>query len=446
MISHLIQVQERSTSPVSDAVAKAVPEDFWKASGCDLSRSAGDTSWTLHPGDSVGVSRVSTPIGEVVLQIRPKLAGANVLFMADYAYGQRHNPLKMLAGNIALEAVNQDPTACLLMWHALNVDRFASRWLRRGYESRVHVLDGKVRGKILVGEYVKNHIAMGDAARIPCKLAVRTQDTPNNRILKAGLRYIAALSHALPVAGARRAVLQQVNATLPKFSQVTDVKATPAEIRATSIRGPQRHYSSVLDATLSLLANRFIGDNLGRQVAQAFLWQMPVLFQEAVRGIIAADSSEFTLDTSGPGRARVYDAIGTRRRSSKVDPDLVLRTRYGAYLLLDTKYKAALPRDSEVDDVVELEAKRRIKIGSPDIYQAVAYRQHEKWNATRTGLLYPVCLGQTELLPKPMEIRGFGSPVCVIFVDIGQFARQNLAMFRSHLRDFAASSAVETPN
>ncbi|MFJ6099311.1 5-methylcytosine restriction system specificity protein McrC [Williamsia muralis] len=434
-MSQLIQVEERSPAAVSDAIARAVPPEFWIASGCVLSRAAGDTAWTLHPGDSVGISRVKTTLGDVTLQIRPKLAGADVLFLADYAYGQRHEALKMLADNVSLEAVTQDPTACLLMWHALNVDRFASRWLRRGYATRTRVLEGKVRGKILVDQYMKNHISTGDAGRIPCKIIERTQDTPNNRILKAGLRYIATLSHTLPVPAARRAVLKQVNATLPKFSGVADVRATPAEVRATSVRGPHRHYASVLDATIALLSHRFVGDNLGRQTTQAFLWQMPVLFQEALRGIIAADSVDFSLDSSGPGRARVHDAHGTRRRTSKVDPDLVLRTATGdAYFLLDTKYKAALPRGPGSDDTIELGTKQRIKISSADIYQAVAYRQHEKWNAPRTGLLYPVCLEKNETLPKPMEIRGFGSPIDVIFVDIGRFARNNLASFRSHLR------------
>lgn len=86
-----------------------------------------------------------------------------------------------------------------------------------------------------------------------------------------------------------------------------------------------------------------MGDDLGAtQTTSAFMWQMPVLFQESIRGLIGS-TPDLRLVDHRPGTARIYDAAGKRRVSSKVDPDLVLRTSSGTTLLLDTKYKDALP-------------------------------------------------------------------------------------------------------
>lgn len=445
-MSHLIDVMEHGRSPVADEVVESTPAGFWKNADCDVSKSAERAAWVLKAGNSVGVTRTSTEAGEVTLHIRPKLDSADVFFMADYAYEQRHDPLRLLdLDDVGLEAVLRDPTACLLVWHARAIRKFASRWLRRDYRARRTTLDGKVKGRILVDRYVSHHLSVGDAARVPCRVQERTQDTPNNRILKAGLRYIAAVSHSLPVPAARRAVLRQVNATLPLFAHVTDIRVSVADIRATSSRGPQRHYASVLAATVSLLQGRLMGDDLSNERnTAAFMWQMPLLFQEAVRGIIGSTEG-LILDSGSAGSARIHDAEGNRLRASKVDPDLVLHLSGGGTLLVDTKYKDVLPIGLHLDEN-ENEAivanRHRIKVARADIYQVVAYRQHEKWPHSSGVLLYPVVLAKDEGLPAPMEVRGFGPPVSLMFMDIGRHAPANLGEFIESLKHYASHAAA----
>lgn len=446
-MTHLIEVREHGWAAVADDVVDATPEEFWRSADCQVIKSAAAGTWSVHAGNSVGVSRTRTSAGEVTLQIRPKLDTADVFFMADYAYEQRHEPLRLLQhDDIGLEAVLRDPTACLLVWHVQAIRRFAARWLRRDYRTKTQILDGKVKGRILVNRYVTGHLAVGDAARIPCRLQERTLDTPNNRVLKAGLRYIAAQSRNLTVPAARLAVLRQVKASLPLFAQVTDIRASPGEIRATSSRGAQRHYATVLAATISLLQNRLMGDELTDPAGtSAFMWRMPVLFQESVRGMIDSTPG-LVLDEGRPGTARIYDAEGNRRRSSKVDPDLVLRVGRDRTLLIDTKYKDALPSGHDADDqaVTTVADRHRIRIARSDIYQVVAYRQHEKWPNSTGALLYPLVLTEGDPLPRPMEVRGFGATVTLMFIDIGRSAAANLPAFREVLRHHADAASLES--
>jgi len=65
----------------------------------------------------------------------------------------------------------------------------------------------------------------------------------------------------------------------------------------------------------------------------------------------------------------------------------------------------------------------------------VAYREHERWSGNASSaLLYPVGLGEDEPLPAPYQVRGFGEPVHLLFVDVGPRARANLSAFSEHVR------------
>lgn len=68
-----------------------------------------------------------------------------------------------------------------------------------------------------------------------------------------------------------------------------------------------------------------MGTELGSSASTTlFMWHMPTLFQEVLRGVI--DSVDgLVLVPSSMGKAVVRDAVGKRLRTSKVDPDLVLR-------------------------------------------------------------------------------------------------------------------------
>lgn len=443
-----IHVRERGRVEVGDHLEAAVPAEFWKAAGCRLTKSAGESSWMLEAGDLVGVSRVSTALGDVTLQVLPKLATADVFFLADYAYDQRHEPLRLLPfEQVELDALRRDPAACLLVWHARAIHRFATRWLRRDYRRVDQVLNGKIKGKPLISRYVSQHLAVGDPARIPCRVKERTQDTPNNRLLKAGLHYILSRSHELELPAARRVAVREAKAALPLFSQVSDIRTEPVsqrDLTATTHRGAMSHYRSILLSTEALLRGEIMGPEVGAGVSTAsFMWDMPTLFQEALRGVI--DSAPgLALSVEGIGRARVHAHDGKQVRSSKVDPDLVLETAARGQLVIDTKYKDVLPSDHGVDDedVTLVADRRRIKVTRADIYQVVAYTAHDKWRGATGALLYPVVLAEGDTLPRPMQIRGFGPPVWMLFVDVGQQAKGNLPAFLDSVRELADRSAA----
>jgi 5-methylcytosine-specific restriction enzyme subunit McrC len=438
----ILSLTEHCSASLEDDWVRAVPASFWEQTKTTVTRAPCQGEWSVLAESYVGVARVKTDLGHLTLHISPKLDRCDSFFLADYAYGQRHQPLRQLPGEQALvDQVRNDPAACLLLWHILAIHRFSARWLRRDQVTLTKDLHGKIKGSIQLGRYITKHVALADAATIPCRLRERTQDTPNNRILKAGLRRAALLATDLPVPAARRAVRAAVSAALPRFAQVADVAGSPRDLRGTSTKGPLRHYTEVLSATIGFLHGDYLSGDLGSTGTTAFLWSMPTLFQEALRGIIAESTSLRLLDDVPV--ATIHDAQGVKRSSSKVDPDYVVRTAAGSTLLLDAKYKHAAT-STTTDDLLEVPGARRIRVPRTDIYQMAAYRQHDQWANPAGALVYPISLYPGETLPAPYQVRGFGSPIHICFIDVGPNARTNLPGFLEHTKALVDGSFVAT--
>lgn len=442
---HVLRLVEHRSASLDDAWVAAVDPDFWKSTELRISKSPDQEQWQVLADSLVGVARTKTARGYLTVHVTPKLDRCDPFFLADYAYGQRHQPLRQLPGEQALvDQVRSDPAACLLLWHVLAIHRFSARWLRRDQITVDTELHGKVRGSLRLGTYVSRHLAHGDAATIPVRLRERTPDTPNNRLLKAGLRRAAQLALQLPVPAARTAVRAAVNAALPRFAQVTDVPGTPRDLRATSTKGPLRHYTNILEVTTGLLRGDYFSGDPGTSETPAFLWSMPTLFQEALRGVLS-EHPELTLTTGVPV-ATIHDSLGVRRSSSKVDPDFVATTSTGGVLIMDAKYKQAARATDTVDDDVVIPGARRITVPRSDIYQMVAYRQHDRWPNPTGALIYPITLADNEALPAPYQIRGFGPPLHICFLDVGPNARANLTAFHTVVGELAlTASRAPTP-
>lgn len=437
----VLTLREYGESVIDNDLAQLVDEGFWNALGITVSKQPSDAGWKVKADALSGIARAKTRELDLTVRIEPKLAGADLVFLADYAYGQRGNALRRPdAARVGVDSHYNDPIATLLIWYVKSVSDFATRWLRRSYRSRRVTLDSRVRGRVLIGSYVTRSLTSGRANEIPCVVTERTIDTPNNQMLKAGLRRVASLARTLPVAAARFAVRRAVAGALPRFAEVSDVEIGPGQIRATTTKGPERHYESILGTTRDLLEGRFLGQTLGQAQVESFLWSMPHLFQEAVRGILQLNDS-FTMDSSRRPSARYFDAAGLSLMASRIDPDFILTDRVGV-TVLDAKYKNALELGSTDTDLVESTTGPRLRVSRSDLYQLAAYRQHSGWKDAPVALIYPVTVQPNSELPSPYVVQGLGAPIWLTFIDIGPRAREHVDAFLRSI--IALRPATET--
>lgn len=431
----LLEITEHQTVLAEQELVARFSAEAWNGLGIGVSRRLGgvEAAWEVSADRYVGVAKLCDGRQRRQLRIHPKL-DADIFFLADYAFGSQRDLLSDQQLTADLDAVRSDPAACLLAWYLAELDAFVRRWMRRDYVLDREVFNGKVRGRLLVGDYVTEYLSSGQAHRVPCQISDLTPNNLANQILKAALRQVARLSTRLPVRHAVRALQRRVDRLLPAFNGVGDRKILPSDYNRLQLRGALRHYGPMIAKSRAMIQGLYLSEELGPHVQDAFLWDMSVLFEQALRGV---------LDTWSLGRldrkrasAYVVDPEGNRLSSSRVDPDYVIATAAGRFVL-DAKYKEAL-RDGAQIEV----ARTRLRIGRADVYQAVSYGRHEGYAPATPGLVYPVALEDGEVLPAAHTVEGFQEEVLVLFLDVGANARTNLPLFFDRL---AAASGLAQP-
>lgn len=417
------------TQWTAEIVERVAPAD-WASVGVTVQRQLGDPTgrWRLRADRYVGVAELGSPSARVKLRVDPKI-DADLFLLADWAYGRVRSVADVDTMPAHIDVLRRDPAACLLGWYLTALEAFVVRWLRRDFQLHREVLVGRVRGHILMPEYVTRHVAAARPHHVPCQYLEASRDTLPNRILRRALHETARVIPTVGVPQARRHLNAMVGRIEPFLSGVTNQPVAPGDFKRIRLGRSQRHYDPILRKSQAVLSGLFFSQQFGEHAQRAFLWDAAILFQEALRGILEAWDGA-TLDTAR-GRAALIDADDRRLYSSKVEPDYLLRGHQSTFAL-DAKWKNVLvarePAASDDDAQIPI-AGTRIKISRLDVYQAISYSHHEKYRPCETGLVFPVILGVGEPLPGPLRVTGFGSPVWVLFVDVGTEAREHFPAF-----------------
>ncbi len=435
----LLEIKEHETVLAPAEVVEALPAEMWGGVGLSVRRHLGDPEgrWRVSAGQYVGLARLGSRGGyRPHLSVRPKIA-ADIFFLSDYAFEAERDLLADQELQAELAALSEDPAACLLAWFLAEAEAFAKRWIRRDYILKREVFEGRVRGRLLVADYARTFVPRAQAHRAPCQFFELTQNNLANQILKAAVRRVAKVARLVPVTAARQTLERRVNRLLPLFAGISDITVVRGDYNRLRLRGALRHYGPMIRKSRAMLEGMYVSEALGPRTEDAFLWDMNVLFERSLRGIIASwpEGSLATIRSS----ARIVDGDGHVKRRSKVAPDLVLTTQDGR-LILDAKYKDTDSREVEEGDAEITVARSRFRVGRADIYQAISYGQHLKLKPATVGLVYPVSLAEDEQLPAPLRVVGFSEDVYLLFLDVGPQARGNLPAFYEALGNIIPSS------
>lgn len=428
----ILRIREQGTAKASADLVSLVAPTSWAELGLTVSQTAGDFAWTVTASQLAGTARLRIGRQLVNVEISPKLDGLDLFFLADWAYSITDRNRVGRQNMAQLGVIRSDPAACLLGWYLQALAEFATRWLRRGYLTVEDDLVSRVRGRILVPRYVQRSLSQGRDHVISCRYAEPTQDTAINQYLKAGLRRAVLLAASVAVPAARTYLQQLGGRALSLFGAVTDVRVTPNDANRLTPTGPLRHYRPLVDLTRAVLGRTYIDQTSGAQLHTAFLWDLNVLFQEALRNILAGWPGA-AMTKSRP-TAELTTADGARISGHKVDPDYVVQTAGGHVALLDAKYKDTYYQDEQAavpgEELTAALGKQRIRLRRPDVYQAVSYSNHDRWRPAQVALVYPVVLPEvTTPLPGPFVVQGFGSPVRIHFLDVGPSAHSHIDQF-----------------
>jgi 5-methylcytosine-specific restriction enzyme subunit McrC len=427
---------------VADADLVELYEDQWARLGFQVNRPLGGEqgTWGVRIDGWAGVAQLPTRGGHAPqLQIRPKL-DLDLFFLADYAFGRERNRIAQQQLEAHVDALRDTPTAHLIAWFLAELEAFILRHLRRDYIVQNEVFEARIRGRLLMSDYLRRYVASGQSHRVPCQFFEFTRDNLANQVLKRSLRELRRLSTLLPLPSARRELCDWADRLLPFVGAVSDRVIDPADFNRLRLRGSMRHYSPIIEKCRALLAHAYMTTELGRHRQDAFLWSTSDLFERALRGILRTTPALKLLPRGA--KAAIVSPDGTIVRRTGVLPDYVLQIGESR-LIVDAKYKDTKLHAEASDEILELEVggQRSIRVHRSDIYQVIAYAQHARYGPAAVALIYPLVLQRDQQLPAPYRVTGFSSDVQLFFLDVGHEAPKNIAAFRETLLD----SAGEVP-
>lgn len=332
----------------------------------------------VQPVGVVGRLRLDT----LDLIIRPKTPVPTLLQILSEAHDLAEFLPKLAGYGTADDFV--DLVAALFL---LQVDRLVRQGLRRSYVEREAVLQ-TVRGRIDLRKTLELHArARPDAW---CQFEEFTLDGPENRLLLAALRVVAA-QQALPAE--RRVLARRLTRDFPGVQAPAQASALRAPTRRTTRLN--RHYEPALGLAELILASKGLAHQFGLVPAAGFLLDMARLFERFVAKRLRALLALHGVRTFEQDRHPLDEA-----EAYVVKPDLVLQQdSSGKRLVVDTKYKTGDHASRE------------------DLYQMIAYCRAL---SVPRGVLIQVGRGES----SSIAVRDQATEIEVLHIDLSGTPRQ----------------------
>jgi 5-methylcytosine-specific restriction endonuclease McrBC regulatory subunit McrC len=125
------------------------------------------------------------------------------------------------------------------------------------------VFEARIRGRLLMSDYLQRYVTSGQSHRAPCQFFEFTRDNLANQILKRSLRELRRLATLLPLPSARHELCDWADRLLPFVGAVTDRSIHPADYNRLRLRGSMRHYAPIIEKCRPLLAQTYMTTELG---------------------------------------------------------------------------------------------------------------------------------------------------------------------------------------
>jgi 5-methylcytosine-specific restriction endonuclease McrBC regulatory subunit McrC len=261
-----------------------------------------------------------------------------------------------------------NPAALFAAIYVISVESLL-RKIRRSYTVRSEKLHSRIKGKLLVGAYVRESLSHCEPQNPVCQFYELTGDNLLNRIIKSGLRVAKSLLHNF--AGGEWT--GRVNKCLAEFYAVADVRITPVDFACVHLHAQNRHYRQPLDWA-KLLIQHSRPDLAGGPIGtKGFFFDMDNLFERFVAGIFKQSGFPIYYQTAGHTKS-----ISIAEQNHTLKPDVLIQ-KDDLTLVIDAKYKKAFEASYSGDEDVYSsqfdysDSTSVVKIYLSDIYQMNTY-------------------------------------------------------------------------
>ena len=282
-------------------------------------------------------------LGAVTITIRPKLHGLPLWHLMRFAFDLRSLRRFKQTGYEVEPETFQDIVIAQLIDEAAQL---IARGLHRTYQLRSAAL-ASPRGRL---DFVALVRVGQEAATLPCRYHVRSEDCLVNQVLRTGLRLATRLATDADLSVACRRLDEQLGEAV---SMIELNRATFARLDAEKNR-LTRAYGPALELVHLLASSLGIGLGSGDEGSRlpGFLFDMNMFFQRLISRYLHECLPDYVVSDEH----RLYgmmdyppDFNPLGRRAPVLRPDFVIQRGGNVAALLDTKYRdlweRSLPRE-----------------------------------------------------------------------------------------------------
>lgn len=333
--------------------------------------------YRLTAGSSVGVVRV----GDLTLELRPKVGPAPVLFMLSYVI----DPKAWRAPGTDL-AEDTDLVEAIVPLFAEVTQAALRPGLLRGYRRQEDTIT-TVRGRVRMTDQMRTRTGLP----FPIEVAYDefTPDILENQILRSAVDVLGRLRLRHPNSHRSLARLHH------QFNGISGLKVDGRSVPEPTWTRLNRHYRPVVSLARLILNSAGLEVLAGQSEARAIVIDMNKVFEDfirvALREYLGLDANSFPVAC---GSHRVYL---DRDRTVPLEPDLTWWIRNQCVFVGDCKYKRSIG-----------------SIPNADVYQMFAYLTALDLNE---GMLIYTS-GESQ--PRDIVISSAGQRVRVVTIDLAQ--------------------------
>lgn len=395
-----VKEQTRSIISLSDRDASLLTSSFGKQMSVSLTATKG--KYEITPGSHVGTIRLT----DCTIVIRPKVSIANLFWMLSYA----HEIADFAGLDVGFEEYD-DIFEFIVKIFASKVHSLAREGLTRGYVEQEANLSA-VRGRISFTEDIRHNWAV--KSKVYCRYVEHTEDIIENQILKL----CCYLLLRMPLYD--QSTVITLRSALGQFEGVSLVAITETDFDSVYYSRLNQRYTACINLARILLSHLSVSEHFGEVPAGSFLVSMEDLFERFVAVILKRQ-----IELSG-GAFEYQSGIRiTRVEVGKSPiygiPDMMVRSKNGNKVVLDTKYKDPGHESWKIGDIHQIVCYSAVAQSRLGI---LIYASPEGWSWAR------------KLVNVASEIAAFSLPLNwereAILNRLNEIAR--LCLFGAHLR------------
>jgi len=358
----------------------------------------GQKALKISASSKVGVERIN----EITVFVQTKIKDADFLTMINYAYDF---DIDFLKNTVYLQNERCYPAVFFMIYFLFRAQEFVRTQLKRHFIKEEKDFSSKVKGKILLSAYVKKSKAVCRDNVVPCQFYEIKYDCLENQIIRYTVDIINQVLPRVMISSMLRKEMQKLcRDIISRMETVTLKRITLTDFNKVRHTGKFKNYQYIHQLCRMVLESLRVETKGGNSVKfKSFSLDMNLLFERFIIGVL---KKETKLEVDYQKNEKIF--IGNNSKRIFLDGWINKKN-----IVIETKYKDFFQFDEEVVGVTALGT---LKIKNSDIYQVTAYCNHNKINAFRGILVYPV--SQRDEHSDYYEIKGFNKDIYVIPISI----------------------------